>query len=484
MEPPADNDHRGQHEGNHHDPHIGQKRPADQLDSSSSPVDGGRSHKQTKQETQSEVDLVAYSSPNNHGGESPVHNDPSETDRAAKPIPDSTEDPSSSEGRDMTVEYPSKPIEEKKTVEESKPLQERQPVEENKPNEGNLIEWLRGSSKSQAGEALASQPTSQSQDVQSDNLATTEAQIQVSEDDDLELPQEVIDGPVDSEKKFPDMDDYNEACAENMKLRKDNAKLRDQCQKLCGQIAVLQSNRPQSTPDEEEICSHWRILKFAIHNLTAQQFHGLPRRRATKEHQPFFQQLTPNPDDYLLQNSKPLFIEAAIWRLLMNKILNSPTSVYQIAAGNAIQTTEGVNRGQLLHMIYGDNGVYAAGGQCENQLADEMVRFFARYSSYVGPDKVKQQFLGIIQKAVALAKLMARSESRYVLCPKTSQGVLYGQGLDESWMDTEWEIERESDTGNGKVELVVSPALFKYVMPVEGKDKQESKLLFKARVCW
>lgn len=135
-------------------------------------------------------------------------------------------------------------------------------------------------------------------------------------------------------------------------------------------------------------------------------------------------------------------------------------------------------------MLYGDNGAYAAGGQCENKLADDMVHMFGRYSSYVGTEEVKQQFLGIIQKAVALAKLMARSESRYVLRPTGTQDVFYGQELDESWMDIEWEIEQENATGNGKVDLVVSPALIKFVMPAEGEIKQESKLLFKARVCW
>lgn len=130
-------------------------------------------------------------------------------------------------------------------------------------------------------------------------------------------------------------------------------------------------------------------------------------------------------------------------------------------------------------MVYGDNGAYGSGGRLQHELANEMVRLFGRYSSYVDTNDLKLHFIGIIEKAVDVARLMARSESRYVCCPADKAQGLHGMELDENLM----QIESENPSGDGKVELIVSPALLKTTLLPEN-IKQKRKVLFKAGVCW
>ncbi len=130
--------------------------------------------------------------------------------------------------------------------------------------------------------------------------------------------------------------DFESLQKENGILRSDCKKLQAQCQALCNQIADLQSNKPQQTPDEEEITALWHVLVCAVTNLTTYTFNGYPIRRALKSQQVFFGTLTPKFNDYLTTNSKSLFIEGAIWRLLVDRLLKTPVSAYQDEAAEAV----------------------------------------------------------------------------------------------------------------------------------------------------
>ena len=133
----------------------------------------------------------------------------------------------------------------------------------------------------------------------------------------------------------------------------------------------------------------------------------------------------------------------------------------------------------MLGKIYGDEGDYKTGGQHHTELANEMVRFFGRYSSYVDTQPLKLEFLRIIDKAAVLARWMAKSEHRYVCSLRDTRRKWYGIAVDETAM----EVEAENPSGDGKVELLVSPALLKYRLLPE-TNEQDFKVVVKARICW
>lgn len=318
----ANNDPSGRLEGHFHDPQTGQKRPADQADSSSSPNGNWGSFKHIKQEHSSEGQQVGFSDQisrlgeqslsHNHHYVSPAITDPS-TNYMLYPI--------SNQHHDPFFQYPSHPSEE--------------------PQYTSTI---------QTNELTSGQVFSELHDLQSSNITTMPAQTYALQNEHYEYQKETSSRVDDREARFRDENEYKRVCSENEKLRKDLETLQHQCQKLCDENAVLQSSKPQSTPDEEEIIRHWEILKHAINNLATQKFHGYPLKRATKENQDLFKPLTPNFDHYLMKGPKALLIEAAIWRMLVDNFLHSPSLVYQTAAGDSIRAVEQANRRKSLQL--------------------------------------------------------------------------------------------------------------------------------------
>lgn len=132
-------------------------------------------------------------------------------------------------------------------------------------------------------------------------------------------------------------------------------------------------------------------------------------------------------------------------------------------------------------MLYGDKGAYVTKGDRQIELANEMVQMFSRYTSSVDTTSLYADFEDIIEKAVALARLMARSESRYVASytKANESGSFLGQRVDEAWMEVVAQDCNKED--EQPVELVVSPALFKFFLHPETKTESH-KVLSKAQV--
>lgn len=133
-------------------------------------------------------------------------------------------------------------------------------------------------------------------------------------------------------------------------------------------------------------------------------------------------------------------------------------------------------------MVFGDKGTYKTEGSKRDELAAEMVDNFRRYSSTKEPQVLKNKFLNIIEKAVDIAKLFTRSESRYVLL--LSEGdkdeLPFVPKINEAWTD----VDSPGPNGGRKVDLVVSPALLKLSLSSTSGDRQwKCKVLHKACVC-
>ncbi len=153
----------------------------------------------------------------------------------------------------------------------------------------------------------------------------------------------------------------------------------------------------------------------------------------------------------------------------MNVTGNPPVSRDAIRPLNYLWRAQ---TGQILHMVYGDKGDYSAETPNWLALVNDMISYLERFSSSLDPDSLRNQFVNIIDKAVALARLIARSESRYVVLDR-----FLGQEFKEEAME---DVSNKDDS-NGTVEFVVSPALLKFVLP-QGKTKEERNILSKARV--
>lgn len=135
--------------------------------------------------------------------------------------------------------------------------------------------------------------------------------------------------------------------------------------------------------------------------------------------------------------------------------------------------------GQLLHLIHGSNGAYTSGSHRENLLADKMMHTLGRYSSCTDASSLKQGFISIIEKAAALARVMAQSHSRYVILPKLDKNAnWYGQKFNLRWMEVGLD-----DNPKNSTSLVISPALVKYTISPEDSS-QIAKIIFKARMYW
>ncbi|KAI1077079.1 hypothetical protein F5B20DRAFT_583570 [Whalleya microplaca] len=280
------------------------------------------------------------------------------------------------------------------------------------------------------------------------------------------------------------------------------------------QLAQLRQ-LPEAAPDsvgainQDEVIKVWKSLKYRIINLVRNKFQGLPFRTATKnEQKEFFSRMSVDYDELFLRSDelKGYFIEAAIWQKLLDEILLVPASVFTKEAGRTVlyaqQQALGSNprfdtipqgvlknyhewrthTGQALYKIYSSHLKNEDVGKNEqwNGFAIHLAQFFSRYSSQPDEDSLRSDFHGILKRAIDLAALLARSRAHYELCmaENTYSKKLHDFHYDEDWM----EAECEGFEGRG-VDLIVSPALFKYG-DENGEHYDQRKVVVQARVIW
>lgn len=138
---------------------------------------------------------------------------------------------------------------------------------------------------------------------------------------------------------------YEELSKKYKEVCDDNKRLKDDRDTLCEDVAYLQSYRPRETPDEEEIMQLWRMLEAFVKNLVHQNFSGQPLKTTVAGDREFFARLTPKADELLKYGStKEIVIQAAIWRMLADSLLDTPCAVYHEQTGETIRSVERANR--------------------------------------------------------------------------------------------------------------------------------------------
>lgn len=328
MDTHTHDDLRGQFDGHSYARQTGQKRPAEQVDPPSFLEENKPGHKHLKQEQLDESDPLNCPYPSSDEGKQLF----ASHDRHGGP-------PAAMRLSTYSTAH--------QTGTRECGIPSQQPYYPSARHQGTSMGL---SSEFTAGEAL-----SEPHDAHSSNLGTLKAQTHVLQDEDHKSQKGESGRPDNGEGRLPDEHDYIKVHSENEMLRKENATLQKNIEKLQGQNGKLlsealdlQSYKPNQTADEEDIILQWNMLKNAINNLATQKFHGHPLKRALREHQDTFKLLTPNFDHYLTKGAKQLLIEAAIWRMLVGELLGNPIRVYQAAASDTIRIIERDNRGEHL----------------------------------------------------------------------------------------------------------------------------------------
>ncbi|KAI0007068.1 hypothetical protein F4779DRAFT_643476 [Xylariaceae sp. FL0662B] len=258
--------------------------------------------------------------------------------------------------------------------------------------------------------------------------------------------------------------------------------------------------------NQDAVIKAWKSLKYRIDNLVKIKFRGMPLRVATRrEPKEYFSHMVENQDDFLKNgNLKGYFLEAAIWRKVLDEILLVPASVFNKEAGrtilcvqqqalgalpqfdtNPVEALENyhlwrTHTGQALYKIYGNSWKNEEARKKWVEVARQLAEFFCRYSSQPAENELTEDFEGIIRMAANLAALLARSRAHYVLCmaEHTDSQNMYGFNYDETWM----KVERDGSEYE-EVELVISPAVFKYG-DENGEYYDRREVLVKARVIY
>ncbi|RYP42519.1 hypothetical protein DL767_000207 [Monosporascus sp. MG133] len=302
-----------------------------------------------------------------------------------------------------------------------------------------------------------------------------------------------------SQKNAPDSIQEDIECDNCPKLR---AQLEDAVRNLATPRPIVS----QSPIDEESITNEWKTLMYAIRNLAKHQFGGRPfaKPNTTKDRE-LFARVTPNYALHVTsEEHKDRFFEAAIWRMMLDEFLGCPILVYDTAVGKAVYRVQNLvfgsaesntrakedyflwraQAGQFLDRIYDSRSVYESQeGERKSELLDKMTQRFSRYATSQKPESLQLPFESIIEKAIALAKSMARSGPHYMFNSKSdiADKRLSGFPLDEELMDAVLELPPEADAEN-TVDFVIFPALLKFLTS-PGDGPRRYKVINKARVC-
>lgn len=254
-------------------------------------------------------------------------------------------------------------------------------------------------------------------------------------------------------------------------------------------------------PDDSAVTSKFTTLRYAITNLTMVELHGSPFVKPTKtDHKNLFLRLTQSEEDYKQYLGDPtfksFFFEGVIWTVLIDRLLCCPLSAFQ-------HVEEGVIRDQIYSkfslglfwwwqypdpIILSDHGgaspkkfhawrAYTADfledafglrnpwrprGQLRSQLVSELVELLSRYSTSGKNDAhLTQQLDGVVDKAVNLAWLMAKSRAYWVCSLPTHPETKLPHGF--IYMKEIMKVETHLIGGRrGVVDLVGRPSLLKY----------------------
>ncbi|RYP50151.1 hypothetical protein DL768_004268 [Monosporascus sp. mg162] len=283
-------------------------------------------------------------------------------------------------------------------------------------------------------------------------------------------------------------------------------KLRAQLEDAVKNLAIPRPIVSQSPIDEGSITNEWRTLMYAIRNLAKHQFDGRPfaKPNTTKDRE-LFARVTPDYALYVTSEEyKDRFFEAAIWRMMLDEFLGCPILVYDTAVGRAVRRVKnlvfgseeldtraeedyflwGAQAGQILDRIYDNRSVYESQeGERKAELLDKMIQRFSRYATSQKQESLQLPFESIIEKAIALAKSMARSGPHYMFHSQAdiADKRLSGFPLDEELMDAVLDLLPGAHAEN-TVAFVIFPALLKFLTCPAGGPRRY-KVISKARVC-
>ncbi|RYP89587.1 hypothetical protein DL770_004308 [Monosporascus sp. CRB-9-2] len=283
-------------------------------------------------------------------------------------------------------------------------------------------------------------------------------------------------------------------------------KLRAQLEEAVKNLTIPRPIAPQSPIDEGSIANERKTLMYAIRNLAKHQFDGRPlaNPNTTKDRE-LFARVTPNYTLYVTSGEyKDRFFEAAIWRTMLDEFLGCPILVYDTAVGRAVRRIQNLvlrseemdtrakedyflwraQAGHILDRIYDNRSVYESQeGKRKSELLDKMTQRFSRYATSQKEESLRLPFESIIEKAIALAKSMARSGPHYMFHSKVdlADNRLSGFPLDEKLMDAVLKVSPGANAEN-TVDFMIFPALLKlFTSPANGRPR--CKLITKARVC-